>query len=285
MHLVLVLLMLLVLVGCKAAPPPAGTLTEEQEEFLFEVDKRMKEYDEARSSTLTGDQIDARHRMERIADERREMLEAGLQADDFRYRMIAIAALGFSKKDEVLGTLVRFLEDPDPVVREHTLWGIAVHASDRTPVEPILPFLKSDRPESRGFALYALTKILRRTADRGAMPAVLECLKDPDHRVRAQALLVLSVVQRTDTIAAVVEIGLKDEIGGVRWAAVAALTGIGGVDAVDPIIGALADPEPMVSEIALKSLRGMTGQDFGKDPAKWAGWWTKRRELGLGLEH
>ncbi|KAF0244654.1 MAG: hypothetical protein FD180_2321 [Planctomycetota bacterium] len=56
-------------------------------------------------------------------------------------------------------------------------------------------------------------------------------------------------------------------------------------ECIDPLVGALTDPDPRVADTANRSLEILTGQKFGKEPEKWAFWWKKRQELGMGLDH
>ncbi|NQT10240.1 MAG: HEAT repeat domain-containing protein [Desulfobacteraceae bacterium] len=69
--------------------------------------------------------------------------------------------------------------------------------------------------------------------------------------------------------------GSDDE--GRRSAAVALRVGKIDTRAVEPLIAALKDRH--VKKEAVKSLRKITGQDFGQNQAKWKQWWNKNKGI------
>jgi HEAT repeat protein len=271
--------------GCKATPLPPDQLSVEDEEWILKVDEILRQYDKARKFGLIEDQRDAQHRLHRLAEEERALLDKALKCNDWRGRMIAAAALGYSSRDDVIQPLVDAMSDPSVLVQHHAMWGLAAHGSDQTPVAPLLSKLADPDADLRLMALGVLAHVLRRNQDRGAMPAVLEKLTDPDHRIRAQATLVLAKVARPDSVQILVEKMLKDDVAEVRRNAVGALFVIGVPEVVEPLVGALTDPDPQVADTAQKALEGLSGQTFGKDPDRWLFWWKKRKDLGLGLDH
>ncbi len=281
-----VLLTLAALAGCKSTPLPPDQLSTEEEEWMMKVSDEVIAYEEARIAGLESDQNDAKHRMTRIAEDQRELLMKAVHCNDWRARKIAAGALGFGERDDVIGVLIDLVKtDPDVEARKGALWGLGVHGSDQTPADPIVEALSDPDAELRLMAMGALAKCLRRNNDRGALPRVLELLSDPDWKVRGQAVLVLATVGRKDTIKPIIERPLKDENPIVRLHAVGALQVISEEESVDPLIGALTDPDPRVSDTAQRALEILTGQKFGKEPEKWDFWWKKRRELGMGLDH
>ncbi|MCC6737602.1 MAG: HEAT repeat domain-containing protein [Planctomycetia bacterium] len=272
--------------GCKSTPLPPDQLSVEEEEWILQVSDELLSYEDSRAAGLEADQNDAKHRMQRIAMDQRELLVKAVHCNDWRARKIAGAALGFGEQDDVIGILVDVVKnDPDVEARKGALWGLAVHGSEQTPADPLVAVLSDPDAEMRRLALGTLSKVLRRNNDRGALPRVLELLVDPDWKVRGQAVLVLATVARKDTIKPITEKPLKDENPVVRLHAVGALQVISEEESVDPLIGALTDPDPRVSDTAQRSLEILTGQKFGKEPEKWDFWWKKRRELGMGLDH
>lgn len=277
--------LILAVSACKGPDRVAGELSEEEEEFMLEVNERLREYEDARKAGLVEDQRNAQHALQRIADERREVLDRAATCNHWGGRSVALAALGFSLKDDVLATLLKALKDPESQVRRSALWGLGAHGSDQTPVEAIAALLNDPDPELRLGALFALSKVLRRNRDKGVMPAVLEKLGDADWRVRGEAVMVLATVGRRDTIKPIVDKPLKDDAAEVRFRAVGALFAISEPECLDPLIAALTDPDPRVADSAQSALERLTGQKYGKDPSKWDVWWKKRQELGMGLDH
>lgn len=271
--------------GCKATPIPGDQLTIDEEEFILAVNDDLVAYEKSRKAGLIEDQRTHQHRLTRTADERREVLVKALHCNDYKGRMVAAATLGFSANDDVLVLLIDALADSDSTVRHHALWGLAVHGSDQTPVNPIVAQLNDPDAEIRVNALGALSKVLRRGNDKGAMSAILERLGDADWRVRGQAVLAIAAVGRKDSIPILVEKPLKDDAAEVRLDAVGALFVIADPKSIDPLIGALVDADQRVADTAERALEQLTGQKFGKEPAKWQTWWTNRQALGMGLDH
>ena len=274
------------LLGCKKAQLAADQLSPDEEDWVLEVNDELVKYDESRMGGLVEDQTTAKHTLMRIADEQRERLTKALGCNDWRGRAVAAFALGFSTHDDVIGMLIdRLKTDTDTEVRKKALYGLAAHGSENTPVDPIIACLGDPDADIRVGALGTLTKILRTNNDHGALPRVLELLSDPDWRVRGQAAIVLARVARKDTVKAVVEKPLKDDAAIVRLHAVGALFAIAEPECIDPLIGALTDPDPRVCDTALSALERLSGQKFGKEPEKWMYWWKHRRELGMGLDY
>jgi hypothetical protein len=48
-------------------------------------------------------------------------------------------------------------------------------------------------------------------------------------------------------------------------------------DAVDILVKALRAPDERARETALRTLRNLSGFDFGEDPATWEAWWRASR--------
>lgn len=64
----------------------------------------------------------------------------------------------------------------------------------------------------------------------------------------------------------------------VRRHAARTLGALGDRKAVEPLIAALEDSDARVRELAVESLKQLTGQDFGRDRAKWEAWWEANKE-------
>ena len=146
--------------------------------------------------------------------------------------------------------------------------------------------------------------------DPASVPTLKKALKDPDLKVVKAALEGLNLLQTPDISQSLLE-GLSDSreevransasaLGGfhdsassqalaqaihkdpstkVRLAAVGALSNAGGFGAFATILGLLKDPHSSaeMKEKAAAALQSMTGQDFGEDAARWAGWWEHNK--------
>ena len=100
---------------------------------------------------------------------------------------------------------------------------------------------------------------------------MLLALSDERYMVRATAVEMLGKTNDPGAVRPVVTM-LIDKSPDVRRAAATALGILRDRRAVEPLVAALKDEAPIVRESAVKSLRNITGQDFGEDQAKWREW-------------
>lgn len=63
----------------------------------------------------------------------------------------------------------------------------------------------------------------------------------------------------------------------VRQRSARALGLIKDYHAVEPLIGALKDPDQGVRQEAAGALKNLTGKDFGQDQGQWQGWWKENK--------
>ncbi|WP_251330216.1 HEAT repeat domain-containing protein [Haloplanus pelagicus] len=152
--------------------------------------------------------------------------------------------------------------------------------ADWVRAEAFVETLSADRPELR----MAAANALRRLADPGTLPALIDALDDPNLRVRARAARACGAVGderaadalaarlddptsrvRRDAADALAAIGtdralkplldaVTDQNDDVRYAAVMALGGYQGPEAIDPLIAALDDESDVVRRAAVFSI-------------------------------
>ena len=120
-----------------------------------------------------------------------------------------------------------------------------------------------------------------------AWQVALDDLASGDSAVRWNAVQALAESGDPAVVPHLVPL-LGDEDIWVRMAAAGALGDLGAVEAIEPLIGTLEDPETAVRERAMLSLRAITGRSFQFDPGgsessrakivkKWRDWWAKAR--------
>lgn len=118
-----------------------------------------------------------------------------------------------------------------------------------------------------------------------AWQVALDDLNSEDSAVRWNAVQALAESGDPAVVPHLVPL-LDDEDIWVRMAAAGALGDLAAIDAVEPLIRTLEDPETAVRERAMLSLRAITGRSFGFDPSgteserakvvkKWSDWWKK----------
>jgi HEAT repeat protein len=180
-------------------------------------------------------------------------------------RVREYAALALGQLDppptEMLPDLLRLLEDPEERVRRNAAGAVA-RLGSRAPgdvLPKVLPLLKTSGREARLLVLDALGRM--KPAPREAVPAVREALKDPDWRVRAEALRALGFLKAKEAVPQVVA-ALRDPEQEVRRSAAYAVRNIG-PDAKEAIpvlverVRSLDAREPIFSVPELEALGSM----------------------------
>jgi HEAT repeat protein len=121
-------------------------------------------------------------------------------------------------------------------------------------VQDAMAQLKDPDPQARQAAVMMLS--LAGPKASGALPALLEVLKDPVSDVRAFAALALADIDPTgaDVGTALERLLVSDVDGSPRAAAAAALGKIGRSESVDPLIKALHDSDNRTRLEAIRAL-------------------------------
>lgn len=218
------------------------------------------------------DQAEVVSASQEIADQMSE-----IASKNQRNRMIALAALGFSEQD-VLGTLLNGVDDPDPVVASNAVFGLAVRADSRTPPGILEALIRSDRLDqaSRANAAWALYRVQLRSQDVGPILAIwarllAESEDPPPPGVLISALRGTGRAKVQDAVPAIVSyVGHPTPL--VRQAAAIALGRIGDERAVEPLLGMIGPTEDnqnvrLSARKALQALAG--GTDLGYDVEEW----------------
>lgn len=174
-----------------------------------------------------------------------------------RYKgTLSLANENFAGEPVYIKLFETYLKDKDPAVRFAAVRGLANHGEPRH-VEAIVPLLKDDNVLVRVEAARALQRL---------------------HDDAAVEPLIVSVRQ-TDLI----NPGLASEgEPEVRAEAAYALGQYDEVRVLRALIAALDDSDLSVNRNAQKSLKILTGQDFGLDRIAWLGWLDKTETPFLG---
>jgi HEAT repeat protein len=219
------------------------------------------------------------HHITQEARKRKEELLYSLEAGPQRNRVIAAAALGFTRDPEVLSPLLDALEDADPRLVGNALLGLTILEDPNTPTERIASILQYDKdPELRWGAAYcARTLVERGVRNEGLMEAGRAALLDSEPVVRAQCCLLLAILGDAESFDAM-EALMRDSVPLVSAAAVGALGVLGEkaperrgdcARALSSEIGA-DDHERRLR--ARKSLVRLAGRDYGENLEQWRIW-------------
>lgn len=120
-------------------------------------------------------------------------------------------------------------------------------------------------PEMRRLAV----RSARRLSVTSAMPIIEKGLDDSSMKVRMEACRSLGARDEEDAARMLASTVATETDQDVRHAAVAALQNHKSQIAVDSLRLALNDRNPATRTLAVESLRGSTGKDYGDDPDVW----------------
>jgi HEAT repeat protein len=217
-----------------------------------------------------------------------EDLFHALGAADPAVRATALEAIGRSGAPGALPQILPALADPESRVRWAALAALKSLAPEwwKTPaareaVGPVAARVGDPDVGRRAGAAWGLGELRRGEAVRPLLPLLV----DPDERVRQAARQALSKIdprwretedvrQVTAELARVV----ADPQAPDRTHAAQLLGVVGGEDAVDALVDAVAATDPALREAAAAALRAITGERFGAEPAKWKKWREKDRK-------
>lgn len=114
-----------------------------------------------------------------------------------------------------------------------------------------------------------------------AADALRDFVTHEDAQVREAALRGVAVIGLRGTAASRREVHLRralsDEDPRVQRAAYEALARVGGPDDIALLVEGLGSPKGNVRSLALRALRGLTGERLTPDPTRWAYWWEHSR--------
>lgn len=182
-------------------------------------------------------------------------LSEALADDDKAVRVAAASALqGFGRKAEpVVPALIRALSDTVAEVRQEAAGALGeVGPGAKTAVRPLVNALKDKDWEVRWTAAGALGAI--GTAARSAERPLTAALEDDNPIVRVHAACALARInpELTDAMVPRLVRALQNDNASVRVSAIGGLTALGvkAKEAVQPLIEALQDSDPLVRKTA-----------------------------------
>ncbi len=168
------------------------------------------------------------HHITQMARERKEDLLYVLEAGPQHSRVIAAAALGFTRDQDVLSPLLDALDDPDPRLVGNTLLGLTILEHPDTPTEGIASILQHDPdPELRWAAAYCARTLVERGIRSDQLTgAARSALHDNEPVVRAQCCLLLGLVGDDESFAAIEGL-IQSEVPLVSAAAIRGVGALG----------------------------------------------------------
>lgn len=218
------------------------------------------------------------HIMERAHRRKAELLQE-LEAGAVRNRVIAAAALGFTREPDVLSPLLAALDDPERKVVANALLGLALLQNADTPPGRVCALLANDPdPRVRWSAAYCARSIaevgvrddcLARSARLG--------LSDAEPMVRSQCALLLAQLEDAGSLDAIESL-LYDEVPLVSAAASRSIRALGQAlpqqkgRAARALARAMRDGDRDLRLRVLPDLVRLSGRDHQLDAAAWMEW-------------
>ena len=200
--------------------------------------------------------------MGEIGDDRAlEPLIATLQDGDPSVRKGAARALGEMRNVRAVEPLVAALGDVDEGVRSSAGWTL-VRA-----LQILAGWPETDSPDNQLKEVQRGIGVVDVLVGSEVVDALLGRLEDPDADVRSDAAQALGLIGDHRAIEPLIDAMEK----------YAAESG-----SSYPSVDQLLDDEDFQAAIsAAVALTMMTGEDFGRDPAKWRAWWEENRDTFL----
>jgi HEAT repeat protein len=219
------------------------------------------------------------HHITQMARERKEDLLYVIEAGPQHSRIIAAAALGFTRDQDVLSPLLDALEDSDPRLVGNALLGLTILEHPNTPTERIASILQYDPdPQLRWGAAYCARTLAERDIRNDRLTgAARSALHDSEPIVRAQCCLLLGLVGDDESFGAIEGL-IQDKIPLVSAAAIHGIGALGENSA--KLKGAcarvLTDNLQVESSVVRKRVRvslvQLAERDYGDNVEVWRRW-------------
>lgn len=242
------------------------------ERMLTDLDKAIDKYTQYRMSGAsprvdsTAEKIEAYIR-ENVARGFDELVRQADTVDYPRNRAIAVAALGFSDRDEALAPLVNAARDENPEIVANAMFGLAMLQDPRTPpavVERVIRAEEYEEPVRTG-AAWTLHELQRVIDDDTKIVAIWRDLLDGPldaipAGVAVSAVRGLGLTRSTDHYE-LVERYASHPMALVRQAAAIALGRMGSEQAVPSLLALIgpAETNDNVRLAARKALQALAG--------------------------
>ncbi len=176
-----------------------------------------------------------------------------------RYRgTLGLASAYFANEPVYIALFEANIDDTDPAVRMAATRGLANHGEPRH-----VPLLLTSLADPNKIVRLEAARGLQRLHDAAAVGPLIDALREPRGELKAPS----------------------EAEPEVRAEAADALGQYAELRVVHELVAALDDSDLAVNDAALRSLRTLTGQDFGVDRATWADWLSRTQApfAGRGL--
>lgn len=269
---------------------PIGALVEATRKpesigkFLADVNSSIKAWNNlnlaAQSAKEQARARDLELHIQTVTHQRRDEVIAELETGPLNNRIVAAAALGFTREAEAHGPLLAALDDPHEDVVNSALIGLWLLGRVDTPIEKVCPLMSAGRGNEVRSNAALLVAHLTKNGARGdcELPAARMGLLDPAPTVRAHCAMILANRLDSESLQALLD-RLEDDTALVCAAAARAVTHIGKQvpEARGPAARGLVKAWIAANEDARKSLIfraqvDLAQSNHGSDEKEWIRW-------------
>lgn len=269
---------------------PIGALVESTRKtdsigkFLADLNTSIKAWNNLNLAAKTSKEQargrDIELHIQTVAHQRRGEIVSELESGPLNNRIVAAAALGFTRDPDAQGPLLAALDDTHSEVVSSALIGLWLLQRTDTPIEKICPFFSRDRDDDvRSNAALLIAWLTEHGAKASCeLPAARMGLLDASPTVRAHSALILANRLDSDSMQALVD-RLDDETGLVYGACTRAITHIGknvpqarGAAARGLVKAWMAASEDVRKKVYFLGLIDLAQINYGSDEEEWIRW-------------
>jgi HEAT repeat protein len=202
-----------------------------------------------------------------------------LEDTDSAVRIASITALQWLAPKPSLPVIARRCADPSPDVRRRAFSVLFEIGDAHQMGDHVLSEINTVIDRAAADPKAKATESLGETGRKSAWMILSRLLEDRETAVRsaAAAALVSLVVPESGPM---IVLRLRTESD--KWTRLHLLTSareLKLMDAVEPLIDWLRDPDPQIQNSALDALKRLTGMTMEIDPAAWADEWRNRKPV------
>lgn len=217
-----------------------------------------------------------------LTHNRRQEILAELESGPLTNRIVAAAALGFTRDEAMQSPLLAALDDVEPQVVASALLGLWLLGKQDTPLDRIATLLTTgDTDEVRTNAALCLSTLIRNGArSPSAVPALRVGLLDRGPTVRAHCALALAELGDAQSFQAIADM-LTDPTTLVAAASARSLAFLATQDnklrgkAARAMVGAWLHADEPAKTSIFKSMVELSGTNYGSDEEEWLKWATR----------
>lgn len=217
-----------------------------------------------------------------LTHNRRQEILAELESGPLTNRIVAAAALGFTRDPAIQSPLLAALDDTEPQVVASALLGLWLLGRQDTPLDRIATLMTNgETDEVRTNAALCLSTLVKAGArSPSAIPALRVGLLDRGPTVRAQCALALAELGDTESFQAIADM-LSDPTTLVSAASARSLAYMATTDgkmrgkAARALVSAWLHAEDPARTSIYKSMVELSGTNYGSDEEEWLKWATR----------